>query len=913
MHQSKSLTDSVPDDSEYLRTILTATESGMIEISRANEVLFGNRYARQVLNIPFDTDTPLLFTSILANHNSTVAWQHLSKRCFQRPLTDNYKRKIDFKSSDNKVISCEISIIKELNTRNDSLVILLKELDELGKTRQRLERLNKQFKIASESAQIGIWNHDFHLNYTEWDSQMHSLYGVSEQEYDGTPEFWESRVHPDDLDRVKQELNNCINQDAPLNTQFRIIMSDGSERTLKAYGYCQSDEYGRPDSVIGVNYDITEQLTLAKHAEHESRFKQAILDGANYSIISTDMQGSIVTLNRGAQQLLKLDDNDTQLITSPLHFHLPKEIEARRKKLAINCPDKHLSDFEVLTYKSAAGEADEREWTYKRSDDTELPIMLSVTSLTGTSGSIDGFLFIGRSLDDVKWHERESKRIKKLLETTEHLAMLGGWEYDITEMDFHCSNGIHEIFATSAKETLSLSTIIERFPTDVQRVIRQAVMRAIEKGIPWDLKLPYRRSNGNDIWLRSHGHAEFLDGKATHLKGAFQDISAMKRAEEKAKSASLAKSEFLANMSHELRTPINGIIGMTQLLMKSQLTDNQAHYAKLTKMSADALLTLVNDILDFSKVEAGKLEVEKIDVNLPGLMEVITESFAFKAEENGITLNLTIDNAVPVNVVSDPTRLRQVLNNLISNALKFTTQGAITVSVNRIDKTLMFSVEDTGIGIPADKVDQLFDKFTQLDTSTTRQYGGSGLGLAISKQLTQLMGGEIGVTSVQQKGSVFWFTVTLIEPLSPPINAVPDTSVVEVETPLKPLDILLVEDNYINQQVCIEFLVSLGHAVTLASDGNQALDRLYGKQTFDVVLMDCQMPVLDGYETTKRIRRDQTGKLDKQIPIVALTANAMEDDRQKCLQCGMNYYLAKPFNIDELSTILNQLPVRTSD
>lgn len=910
MLQTENKNDySVTGDIERLHSLASVIEIGIIEVSHNDEITYCNPHAAELIGHTVGTNLPTLFTSLFANNTSTAAWHEIKTWLKDNQTKQDLKRNIDIQCADNLLVSCEITVPRKLNNHHRTSVFLIKRLDELSQTRHRLEKVNRQFKVASESANIGIWNHDFHLNYTEWDDQMLSLYGVTEEEYDGTPEFWEQQVHPDDLALVRQELLDCIYKDKQLNTQFRIHLPDGSERTLKAYGYCQSDAYGQPDAVVGVNYDITEQLLLAQHAEDESRLKQAILDGANFSIISTNTEGLIQTFNAGAQQFLAINEAQVIAQMTPLSFHLSTEISARKTKLTLDYPHKTFSDFDVLTHKASLGEADEREWHYVKPDGTLRPVMLSVTALRSSDGELDGFLFIGRSLDEVKWHERESKRTKKLLETTERMAMLGGWEYNILQQEFNGSSGLHNIFGVSGGQGMSLSNIIELFPRDAQKVIRQAVMRAIERGLPWDLKLPYRYQNKKDIWLRTHGYAEFHDGRAVRLKGAFQDISAMKQAEEKAKTASLAKSEFLANMSHELRTPINGIIGMTQLLMKSTLNESQAHFAKLTKMSADALLTLVNDILDFSKIEAGKLDIEKIDVNLPELLDVINDSFNFKAEEKSLALSLTIDDDVPHNVISDPTRIRQILNNLISNAFKFTQQGEIKIAVSHLDQQLLFSVEDTGIGIPKDKAMNLFDKFTQLDTSTTRRYGGTGLGLAISKQLSTLMGGEIGVNSVEGKGSLFWFTIALVPAgiSTPQPQSTTESPPAEPALQDIPLTILLVEDNYINQQVCIEFLVSLGHQVILASDGQQALDRLNTGQAFDVILMDCQMPVLDGYETTRAIRQDTSGLFDINIPIIALTANAMEDDKQKCLRSGMNYYLAKPFNIDELSSSLTKL------
>jgi len=454
----------------------------------------------------------------------------------------------------------------------------------------------------------------------------------------------------------------------------------------------------------------------------------------------------------------------------------------------------------------------------------------------------------------------------------------------------------------------------------------QSFPQRVRKGVLADVETEVLTKEGSalDVSL-SLAVVHNTERDVIGMIGIMHDVSSQKKARDlllaskkAAEAASEAKTMFLANMSHEVRTPMNTILGMVGLTLDTDLTPEQRDNLLTVKNAADILLSLLNDILDLSRVEAGKIQLEDIEIDIERIVQSVCKTMDILAHNKGLILRWVVDEAVPDMVKGDPVRLRQILVNLINNAIKFTKQGKIQIEVkvrqdwgDRVE--LLFSVSDDGIGIDKDKQETIFDVFTQEDASTTRQFGGTGLGLSICKKLLELMRGRIWVESEKNHGSTFFFTVPYVvvqkdqvpqalqeESIESQLMAQISRQKSPDQTAMKTqeLRILLAEDNLVNQKMTQRILEKKGWKVFVANNGQEVLEMME-EQSFDLILMDAQMPVMDGLESTRRIRENEDGT-GRRVPIVALTARAMEGDRKKCLEAGMDSYVSKPIERDHL-------------
>ncbi|MDQ3263440.1 MAG: response regulator [Myxococcota bacterium] len=643
--------------------------------------------------------------------------------------------------------------------------------------------------------------------------------------------------------------------------------------------------------------------------------QNAIFNSANFSSIATDAKGVIQIFNVGAERMLGYTAAEVMNKVTPADITDPQEVVARAKALSTELGTPITPGFEALVFKASRGIEDIYELTYIRKDGSRFGAVVSVTALRDAQGTIIGYLLIGTDNTARQQVEAEKKKLdqrlrdqqfytRSLIESNIDALMTTDPAGVITDV-----NKQMEALTGSTRDEL-IGAPFKGFFTDPERAEAGIKLVLSEKKVT-DYELTACARDGKQTVV-SYNATTFYDRDRT-LQGVFaaaRDVTERKRVEvelEQAKavaeSASQTKSDFLASMSHEIRTPMNAIMGIADLLAKTALSPEQDKYVQIFRRAGDNLLNLINDILDLSKVEASQLELEQTGFSLNDLLEKMMEMVEVRAQGKGLTLVCEIAPNVPANLLGDPTRLRQVLLNLMGNAIKFTESGEVSLRVTpdvdaSVPTALRFTVSDTGVGIPGEKLGRVFERFTQADSSTTRRFGGSGLGLTISKRLVELMGGRIWCESTVGKGSVFSFVVPFENWVGTLVRAaVPGATA--SEPLLRALRILLVEDSPDNCTITVAYLEDTPYQVEIAETGASAC-KMFEVGHYDLVLMDRQMPVMDGLTATRKIREWERANSRPPTPVIALTASALKGDREQCLAAGCTAFLTKPIKQEVL-------------
>jgi PAS domain S-box-containing protein len=773
---------------------------------------------------------------------------------------------------------------------------------------QLIERIG----VATRAAQVGVWDWDIATDTIVWNPIMYTLYGYDDGQFLPTYDRWASAIHVDDRENAEAVIARAAKGDGTFDTEFRIVWPDGGVRHIRAMATLVRDPAGGPCRMIGTNWDITEVRSLAQQLTAEKiRLLEASaeLEEANRLMLMAEKMARIGHWRyelRTGELVWSADVYRT--------FDLPA---AFKPTLDSALARYHPEDREGVATAVKTAISDRVGYTQNsriiRPDGSVRDITSTGQPEMDADGNVVTIFGVFQDVTTMREGERERGRLLDRVTLATAAGNVGIWELDLeTNMGAWDANMFALWGVAQSSEPVCADMWRDALhPDDAARVLAQ-VERA-SNGARFNSEFRIVWPKGEIRYIQAVGDVVAWDasGKPSRLVGTNYDVTEVRRlaaqlveekerlleavelwtaAKEAADEANRAKSDFLARMSHEIRTPMNGIIGFAALVLETELNAEQRQHLTYLTDAGKSLMAIINDVLDFSKIEAGKLELEEITLDPRAVVDGAVSIIRSDALAKGLQLDVHVANDVPQWVLGDPTRLRQVLLNLLTNALKFTPSGRIGVAL-RCDSSgdgdrLHFQVADSGIGIPLERQQLLFHEFAQISTATSRQYGGTGLGLAIAQRLVQAMDGMIGVISIPDHGSTFWFNARMPSTQSP---VVAKSAVV----PVVRRRILVAEDNPINQIVIEAFLKKDWHAVVLVSDGEQAVDAVR-RGGFDVVLMDMQMPVMNGVDATRAIRRLATSV--RHVPIIALTANAMTEEVNRCYDAGMNAHLAKPLD-----------------
>ncbi len=752
---------------------------------------------------------------------------------------------------------------------------------------KKLDKLEITLGRAQHLMSFGNWELDLATMTSYWSDEVYNILEIDPNNRGGVVDPFKFFL-ADSCDIIQAAMAKAIEDGTPWDVEVKVITEKGNERWVRACGEVIVKE-GRAVKVFGIIQDINE------HKRAEENLKVLFEYSADAHLLFNEE--GLIDCNHAAVEMLKYKNKSDIFSLHPAKFSPEFQPDGRRS-------DEKSIEMDRIAREKGIHQF---EWIHRKSTGEDFPVQVTLKSVR--LGDKPALLVVWHDITLRKQAEERLRQSEAMLVESQQLTHSGSWEADLVTGENYWSDEAFRIFGLEPDANGPATDLFYKMiHPDDKELYKTRVKEAINQQTPSSFDIRIVLPDGKIKYIRAIGKP-FVNaaGKVTKLYGAIQDIDSYKKSEaelikakELAEQAAIAKSQFLSTMSHEIRTPMNAVIGFTHLLLQLDPKPEQVEYLNILKFSSENLLVLINDILDFNKIEAGKIEFEEVDFNLSRLIDNIRLAQIQRAQEKNVKLKLMMDGDLPKAVIGDPVRLGQILTNLISNAVKFTKEGKVVISATLVEKqkdytVIDFEVEDTGIGIAADKIDHIFESFTQASSDTTRKFGGSGLGLTISKRLLELQGSKINVKSELGKGSVFSFSMKFknsAKQLSPVLDNIQDIR------SLKGTRILIAEDNQINVLLAKQFMKQWDVECDVAENGVIAY-QLIQTNNYDLVLMDLQMPEMDGYETTEKVRRLPGTKYAK-LPIIALTASAMLDIKDKAFESGMNDYVSKPFNPDDL-------------
>ncbi|TKB91685.1 MAG: PAS domain S-box protein [Nitrospira sp.] len=838
-------------------------------------------------------------------------------------LPYNIECRIFRPSGEERIIHCRGAVIHDTLKKPFRMTGIVQDITESKQAAMKLEAVSHRLQIATESAGIGIWEYEVQENRLVWDARMLALYDYELERFPGAYEAWSQRLHPEDKPQAERALQEAIEGRRQFDTEFRLILPNGSFRHIKAHAQVLKTDDGVPTRMIGVNYDITDRKQAEEDRQEQALRLRAIVDYAVDGIITINERGLIESFNPAAERLFgytaaeAIDQPVTRLMPAALSLDhdrdkaksisFRQEIVGHRNDgslfpLELGLSDTHLGRRRIFT-------GIVHDMTSEKNRTMEL---------------VDTFTAIDRVLATVEFALDGT-----ILTANDNFLQLMGYRLGDLRGQHHrllcqpayAASPEYQAFWAKLNRGEFDAGVYQRIDKHGNIVWIQSSYNPIfdANGIPYKIV-----KFATDITDRKQ--AEFRLQQATQ-ELASQNIKLME-AHQSATAATRAKSQFLATMSHEIRTPMNAIIGMADLLQETPLSENQHDYVDRFSRAATGLMELLNSILDISKIEAGQFKLESVPFDLPDLVDKIGELMAIRAGAKKLELVTYVHPDVPANVTGDPTRLRQVFVNLVGNAIKFTDQGEVVLRIEPTQATpgevtlriepgqadsnsLRCSVSDTGIGIPTDMLHGIFEDFTQGDSTTTRKYGGTGLGLSISKQLVELMGGELHVESTPGCGSTFSFVIRLA--------AAPVPTLAPEKTPslaIAGCRILIVDDNDTNRLIVREHLQRFGALLVEASDGVAALAALQKArdqgEPFSLAILDYHMPNMNGLELAEAIRVLPD---DRTLPLLLTTSEMRGVTEQRAHALGITHTICKPIGrkrlLDSVAAAMGQVPAES--